>query len=111
MHRDLLKLRREDPVFAAQRAESIEGAVLGAEAFALRYFGERQAGDRLLLVNLGADAPLAPPSEPLLAPPEGGEWKRIWSSEDARYGGEGAGDLDSKAWLAPAHAAIVLTSS
>jgi maltooligosyltrehalose trehalohydrolase len=111
MHRDLLKLRREDPVFAAQRAEGIEGAVLGAEAFALRCFGEHHAGDRLLLVNLGADAPLAPPSEPLLAPPEGCQWKLIWSSEDAHYGGAGTSALDAKTLLAPAHAALVLSSA
>ena len=51
LHRDLLKLRRED---AALRASRVDGAVLGAEAFVLRYFAYDGA-DRLLLVNLGAD--------------------------------------------------------
>ncbi len=50
LHRDLLRLRREDPVFRAQRRSGVDGAVLGPEAFVLRFFGERaEAGDRLLL--------------------------------------------------------------
>jgi maltooligosyltrehalose trehalohydrolase len=111
MHRDLLKLRREDSVFAAQRADRIEGAVLADEAFALRYAGQNAGDDRLLLVNLGVEAPLAPLSEPLLAPPEGGDWKLIWSSEDVRYGGAGTSSSDAKTLLAPAHAALVLSSA
>ncbi|HEV7225467.1 MAG TPA: malto-oligosyltrehalose trehalohydrolase [Pirellulales bacterium] len=111
MHRELLKLRREDSVFAAQCADRIEGAVLADEAFVLRYFGNSPGDDRLLLVNLGVDVPLSPLSEPLLAPPGGGDWKPIWSSEDVRYGGAGTSALDAKNWLAPAHAALVLTAA
>ncbi len=54
LHRDLLRLRREDPTFARQRQGGLDGAVLGPEAFALRYFGEG-GDDRLMLVNLGRD--------------------------------------------------------
>src|SRR5262249_31133042 len=67
MHRDLLKLRREDAVFSAQRAggpNRVDGAVLGGEAFVLRFFGEDD-DDRLLLVNFGADLHLPPAPEPL----------------------------------------------
>ncbi len=39
LHRDLLRLRREEPVFRAQRPGGVDGAVLAAEAFVLRYFG------------------------------------------------------------------------
>ena len=42
LHRDLIRLRREAP-FAAQRRGGLDGAVLGPEAFALRFFDE--AGD------------------------------------------------------------------
>ena len=41
MHRDLIRLRRRDPVFRAQRPHGVDGAVLGPEAFVLRFFGER----------------------------------------------------------------------
>ncbi len=73
LHRDLLKLRREDPVFRAQGAGWLDGTVLGRQAFALRFFGET-AGDRLLLVNLGMDLELEPVPEPLLAPLTGLRW-------------------------------------
>ncbi|MGE5456802.1 MAG: malto-oligosyltrehalose trehalohydrolase, partial [Methanococcaceae archaeon] len=45
--------------------------------------------DRLLLVNFGIDLSLSPAPEPLLAPPEGMQWKLIFSTEDVRYGGCG----------------------
>ena len=51
---DLLRLRRKDPVFAAQAAHGIDGAVLGPEAFLLRFFAP-DGDDRLLLVNFGRD--------------------------------------------------------
>ena len=47
LHQDLLRLRRRDPVIAAQAREAVDGAVLGAAAFALRWFGG--AGDDRLL--------------------------------------------------------------
>lgn len=110
LHRDLLRMRREDPVFAAQHSESIEGAVLAAEALALRYFGAQPGDDRLLVVNFGADAPSQSCAEPLLAPPEGCDWKLTWSSDDPRYGGPGKLPFDLKSWIAPAQSALVLTS-
>jgi maltooligosyltrehalose trehalohydrolase len=75
----------------------------------LRFFGEN-AGDRLLVVNLGADLNLNPAPEPLLAPPEGYAWKTIWSSEDPRYGGSGTPPLESdENWHIPGQAAIALS--
>ena len=53
----------------------------------MRYLCEQ--GDRLIVVNLGADASLVPASEPLLAPPAGATWQLVLSSEDVRFGGEG----------------------
>jgi maltooligosyltrehalose trehalohydrolase len=107
-HRDLLRLRREDAVFRAQRRGGLDGAVLGPEAFVLRFFGE-QADDRLLVVNLGRDLALQPAPEPLLAPPEGMVWKILWSSEDPRYGGSGTAPLEAEeGWHVPGHAAVVL---
>jgi len=88
LHRDLLRLRREDPVFAAQRADLLDGAVLGPRALVLRFFGSG-GDDRLLLLNLGADLELEPVPEPLLAPPAGRAWRALWCSEDPAYGGFG----------------------
>lgn len=108
LHQDLLQLRREDPVFRAQRSDWLHGAVLGPEAFLLRFFG-REEGDRLLLVNLGADLRLTHVCEPLLAPPEESHWELFWSSEAVVYGGYGAVLPDTEHNLfIPGHAATVL---
>src|SRR5438067_3287991 len=69
LHRDLLKLRREDALFRAQRKGGVDGAVLGAASFVLRFFSEKNDDDRLLVVNFGRAEHLNPAPEPLLAPP------------------------------------------
>jgi maltooligosyltrehalose trehalohydrolase len=115
LHKDLLRLRREDPVFRQQglhnfdgAALSIDGAVLSEEAFVLRYFGD-DGDDRLLIVNFGRDLHLDPAPEPLMAPPENRRWELIWSSEDIRYGGSGTYPPDTEEnWRIPGHAAIVV---
>jgi maltooligosyltrehalose trehalohydrolase len=108
MHRELLRLRRDDPVFSAQRPRGVDGAVLGAQAFALRFFADGGA-DRLLLVNLGRDLHLDPAPEPLLAAPEGKRWAIVWSSEDPRYGGAGTAPVETDDnWRIPGEAAVVL---
>jgi maltooligosyltrehalose trehalohydrolase len=108
LHRDLLRLRREDPAFRRQRPRGVDGAVLGASAFVLRFCAENNA-DRLLLVNLGRDLHLDSAPEPLLAPPANASWRLLWSSEDPRYGGAGTPPLDTEDnWRIPGEAAVVL---
>jgi maltooligosyltrehalose trehalohydrolase len=109
LHRDLLRLRREDPVFRSLAKGWLDSAVLGPEAFLLRFFGEN-AGDRLLLVNLGMDLALEPVPEPLLAPLTGLCWDVLWSSEDPRYGGSGAPSPEDEEgrWRLPGQAAVVM---
>lgn len=108
MHRDLLHLRRTDPVFRAQRPRSVDGAVLGPDAFVLRFFGGAD-GDRLLVVNAGGDLLFNPAPEPLLAPPEEKEWEVIWSSNIPRYGGCGMpGVVTDGNWRIAGESAVVL---
>ena len=105
MHKELLRLRREEPAFASQAR--IDGAVLGAECFVVRFF--HPGGDRLLLVNLGRDLRLYPSPEPLLGPPEGGRWALLWSSEHPDYGGGGTAEVETaQGWHIPGHSAVVL---
>ncbi len=107
LHRDLIRLRREDPVFSKQGAFGLDGAVLGRDAFVLRFF-EPEGNDRLLLLNLGKDLHLDPAPEPLLAPPAGMLWLTSWSSEDPKYGGEGQIEIeDENNWYLPRATAIV----
>jgi maltooligosyltrehalose trehalohydrolase len=108
LHRDLLNLRRTDPVFSRPRPRGIDGAVLGPCAFVIRYFAG-DGDDRLLLVNLGRDLELDPAPEPLLAPPEGKGWQVRWSSEDPRYGGCGTVPPETEEhWRVPGEAALLL---
>lgn len=107
LHCDLLRLRREDVVFSAQARDRLDGAVLGPDAFAIRYF-EETGFDRLLIVNLGADLHLVPAPEPLLAPHTAGYWNLVWSSDHPQYGGPGAvNPLTDKGWHIPAESATV----
>ncbi len=107
LHRDLLELRKTDPAFCRQRADLMYGAVLGPKAFLLRFFCD--AGDRLIVVNLGTDLVLDPAPEPLLAPPAGSDWQLLFSSEAAKYGGVGyrAPCTDGR-WALTASATYVL---
>jgi|SRR5579883_387399 len=108
LHKDLLALRRTDPAFARQERSGIDGAVLGANAFALRFFTEDRS-DRLLLINFGVDLHLNRVPEPLLAPSEGCCWTTLWSSEDRRYGGEGSAPVETlDGWRLTGESAVVL---
>jgi len=111
LYRDLLRLRREDPVIAAQARGGFAGAVLGARAFVLRWF-DRAAGDRLLAVNLGDDLDLAVAPEPLLAPPRDARWRPAWSSDEPRYGGPGAlAPCGGGRWRLAAESATLLAAA
>ena len=108
LHVDLLRLRREDPVFARQSASAIDGAALGPDALAVRYFADGR-NDRLLLVNFGRDLKLSPLPQPLLVPPAECRWKMVWSSNAPEYGGPGTPPLEIETgWLVPGEGAIVL---
>jgi maltooligosyltrehalose trehalohydrolase len=116
LHKDLLRIRREEIAFDARHRTGIDGAVLGELAFALRFFvasaKQKRASskeDRLLLVNLGMDLRLDPAPEPLLAPPEDCGWEIAWSSEDPSYGGSGTPPVETRVnWRLPGHAAVLL---
>lgn len=109
LHRDLIALRRQDPVIAGERVR-VDGAVLASEVFLIRYFGGAE-GDRLLIVNLGCDIDLSPIPEPLLGPPAGADWELAWSSEAVSYGGQGTPLVyaDGRWWL-PGEAALLFVS-
>lgn len=111
LYRDLLALRREDPLIHGAGRSRFDGAILGGSAFLLRYFGE-SGDDRLLLVNLGTDLPLVPAPEPLLAAPADCEWRLVWSSEAIPYGGGGTPCLTTKEghWLLPGESAYLLSA-
>jgi maltooligosyltrehalose trehalohydrolase len=119
LHRDLLRLRRDDPIFRQPfRREWMDGAVLSRRAFVMRWFAgapqeswstQSDSRDRLVVVNLDVDLHVEPAPEPLLAPPAGTAWAILWSSESAAYGGAGTSPLEQEdGWRIPGHATVVL---
>ncbi len=107
LHRDLLRLRREDKVFS-QQTKNIDGAVLGEHALVLRFFAD-DGDDRLLLLNTGREVFLHAVPEPLLAPPPGKCWRVLWTSEGVDYGGAGMPEPEADdGWQIHAQAAVVL---
>jgi maltooligosyltrehalose trehalohydrolase len=112
LHRDLLALRRDDAAFRnAQRLGGVDGFVLAKSAFCIRLFGE-EAGDRLLIVNLGPELHVPSVSDPLFAPPEGKIWRTVWTSDDIAYGGDGTPPIESDRGVTiPAECTVVLSPS
>jgi len=108
LHKDLIKIKKDDPVINLQQNDLIDGAVLNESAFVIRYFGNNN-DDRILLVNLGIDLHLNPAPEPLLSPVTDKGWQILWSSEDIKYGGSGTAPLETENnWIIPGHAAVLL---
>jgi maltooligosyltrehalose trehalohydrolase len=108
LHRDLLHLRRDDPVFRRCDASLLHGASLGGDALVLRFFDS--LGDtRLFVLNFGCQLRLNSIPQPLVAPPENRRWALLWSSEDVRYGGNGTPQVDTPdGWRIPGESALVL---
>jgi maltooligosyltrehalose trehalohydrolase len=108
LHRDLLRLRRSDAAFAAQRVP--DGRSLGGAALALR-FGREDGLDRLFLLNLGSDLVLENDEDGLLTPPSATAWTLAWSSDDPRYGGGGTPATAREGRLIPSESALVLAAT
>jgi len=109
--KDLLRVRRTDAAFQQGARRLVDGAVLGREALALRYF-LHDGSDRLLLVNWGRDLHLQSMPEPILAPPWNRTWNVALSTEMPDYDGLGVADLEVKddGWRIPGEAALWIVS-
>jgi len=88
LHRDLLTLRRTDPVLSTlgTSAIAIASSAPTPSIVVLRY--QHGHDERLVLMNLGPVTTVEM-NEPLLAAPSGQTWEMTWCSEHADYGGRG----------------------
>jgi maltooligosyltrehalose trehalohydrolase len=110
LHRDAIALRQRDDVLSGRTRFSVDGSVLGADAFLLRYCGQG-GDDRLLFFNLSRDLRRRSIPDPLVAPPTGRMWRLSWSSEHPDYGGDGMVEIERKdGWLIPGQSACVLSA-
>ncbi len=107
LHRDLLTLRRADPVLAelGTAAVNVEASALTDDVLVLRY--QRSDGaSRLLVFNLGTELRLPLMNDPLLAAPVDQDWHAVWSSDRPDYGGPGVVDfLHDVPWRIPGRSA------
>ena len=111
LHRDLLRIRREDTVLAAVGTPDVvvESSAPTPALVVVRYIAA--AGHRLLIANL-ADDHFSPMNEPLFAPVPGGHWQLCWSSEHADYGGlSSVPFVEADQWLLQGRSAIWLASA
>lgn len=106
LYKDLIHLRTHDPVFSG-RDVKIDGAVLGTDAFLIRYFGG-ELGDRLIIMNFGANFAYYSVPEPLIVPGNDLQWEVMWSTESFAYGGEGMPSIKNIPFTLPGHSALVL---
>ena len=115
LHRDLIALRKSDPVISLQpnaASGGLDGSVVGNDALLLRWFAPGRGSDRLLLVNLGSDLAIRSIPDPLFAPPEGTEWRLMLSTQNPDYGGVGQAPIDlMERWTLPADTALLFAAS
>ena len=108
--RDLIRLKRTDPVLSAVPHVPIDGAVLSTQAFLLRYFSA--AGeDRLLIVNLGTRSCTSTPlPSRCWLPLETNRGERLLATEAPEYGGSGAPepDCEEQNWMIQGQSAVLL---
>ena len=81
LHRDLIRLRRDDAGAAADRHDARSASKARRRPRrSCSSAASRANGHRLLVVNL-ADDHLSPMNDPLFAPAPGTSWTLLWSSE------------------------------
>ena len=124
LHRDLMQLRRNDPVLQDVGSPSvrIESSAPTTGILLVRYTRRNPSAasgspassadeERLLVVNLGDDH-TSPMNDPLMAPPRCGPWTLVWSSEHPQYGGGGTVPfVEAGRWLIRGQSAMLLGSN
>lgn len=87
LYRELLRLRREDPVLAIADRAHVRAEALGAQALAVhRWQGDEH---RVLIANFGAATSLALGETPVLRDVPEGRWRLLLSTANRRIGGSG----------------------
>ena len=110
LHRDLLRLRREDATIRGAASRRGRRRRARPEAFVLRWFDPASRAATAYAGQPGRRVgPRRLPNR-CWPPPEGRRWRVLWSSEDPRYGGRGTPEPESEQdnWRLAAQAAFVM---
>ncbi|HBG27059.1 MAG: hypothetical protein A2Y10_08410 [Planctomycetes bacterium GWF2_41_51] len=109
MFKELVKLRKNDPVFSSLDLYHIESAILNDNTFILRFLKENEG--RLLIFNFGKSLFCSPVANQIFAPYRNKKWEIVFNSEEPAYGGYGIAEIEFiEGWRLPAECAIVLKS-
>ena len=110
LHVDLLRLRRDDPIFrsAGGRRRGRRGPRAGGARAPILRRRSRPGGSAALPQPGARPRAARRRRSPCSRRPRRGGWTLLWSSEAVRYGGPGTPELDPDTrWLLPGHAALV----
>jgi maltooligosyltrehalose trehalohydrolase len=109
LYTDLLALRRDDPVLAAQDRLRMRATAPSEQVVAMHRWTE--AGHRLVVANLGETACSVRLGEVVAPDPPAGRWRVRWHSNEVRYGGDGqTPSVADEVVRAPAHTVAVLVT-
>ncbi|HVS54601.1 MAG TPA: malto-oligosyltrehalose trehalohydrolase [Opitutaceae bacterium] len=109
LYREALRLRAREPAFQSPERNAWTIEALDDAALALRV--RDRAGDWLIVTAIAA-CDSAKAGEPaIVRPPEGRAWRRVLSSNEARFGGAEDGAATSSAWRSPAPGTWVLRAA
>ncbi len=106
LYRELLRLRRSDPVLSKQDRHAMQARAIGNDILAVQFHAEE--GDRLMLANFGEETSLS-----------ASEWARdstaglhiLLDTNESRFGGRGERPaLDGDILRLPAHCAVFIRS-
>ncbi len=87
LYRELLSLRRGDPVLSRGERAATRAFAVGAQILAVhRWLG---TAHRVLVANFGADASLPLADTPELEAMAGADWRLLLSTADRQFGGSG----------------------
>ena len=110
LYRTLLTLRHNDPVFSHHDRSAAQASAIGAQAIAVhRWHGDEH---RLLIANFGAATKLRRAEMPGLRELPTGEWRLLFATSDAKFGGTGEVVTINPATVAlPARSGVIFATT
>jgi hypothetical protein len=107
-HRDLARLRRDDPVIARRGRDGMDGSTPFPTIGALR-LAAPDGDDRLLIVNTGIDLKVPTIPDPLFSAGPGVGWRILFTTDAHEYGGRGTvPPWTEEGWNIPGRSTVLL---